>query len=164
MAIGVHSDVFSNGKDDQFPNASSHIARQNALRMFIDYALEKPEVRFVRPLDLIEWMRNPSGMDGSQTDVKNKIEKSGIGVKVEMRKDGRILIKSGKTGQVTVKMIDFSGRIVFNRDVAVLSGQNSEVIVPASVMASGAYLISVSGRAGSLVKLINTVCPSLKRK
>jgi peptidoglycan/xylan/chitin deacetylase (PgdA/CDA1 family) len=159
MAIGVHSDVFSNGKDDQFPNASNHRARQQALEQFIDYALTKPEVRFVRPLDLIEWMRNPSGMDGTQIDVINKIEKSGIAVNVEMRKDGSISVRSDKPGFVTVRMTDLSGRSVFNSDAAVSSRQNCEVIVPASATASGTYLISISGNGVSIVKLINTVFP-----
>ena len=36
---------------------SKNLARRRAMEAFVDYALSKPEVRFVTPIQLIEWMR-----------------------------------------------------------------------------------------------------------
>ena len=56
--IGLHSDIYSSAINDQYPSSTLE-GRQKALEDFINYALGKDEVRFVRACDVIKWMRNP---------------------------------------------------------------------------------------------------------
>lgn len=39
--------------------------RRRAMEAFIDYALTKPEVRFVTPMQLLGWMRAPAGLEAA---------------------------------------------------------------------------------------------------
>lgn len=55
--VGGHSDCYSS-KYTESPNLSA-LERQQVIEEFIQYALSKPEVRIVKPIDVINWMRNP---------------------------------------------------------------------------------------------------------
>ena len=61
FAIGAHTDVYSQFNDSANMTWSNfdYQARRKALADFIDYALSKPQVRFVTYRQLIEWMRQP---------------------------------------------------------------------------------------------------------
>lgn len=62
MHIGLHSDNYSSMKNDEFPNADNR-SRQKAIEDFIIYALRTyPEVRFVTPKNIIDWMSSPSSL------------------------------------------------------------------------------------------------------
>jgi peptidoglycan/xylan/chitin deacetylase (PgdA/CDA1 family) len=62
FSLGGHTDIYS--QFDDSANTSwprfNYQARRKALLDFIDYALSKPEVRFVTFRQLIAWMRKPT--------------------------------------------------------------------------------------------------------
>ena len=58
MTLGVHTDTYSPAQDQAYPQASLE-ERRAALTDFIDYALSKPEVRFVSAKQLLQWMSDP---------------------------------------------------------------------------------------------------------
>jgi hypothetical protein len=64
LSLGAHSDIYS--QFDESANTSwtsfNYMARRKALLDFINYALAKPEVRFVTLRQLIAWMRHPTPM------------------------------------------------------------------------------------------------------
>ncbi|KMQ52965.1 chitin deacetylase [Chitinispirillum alkaliphilum] len=65
MLIGLHSDIYSEQKDSDYPASGTYRDRQLAIERFVDYALETyPEVRFVPAIDVINWMRNPVSLSG----------------------------------------------------------------------------------------------------
>lgn len=53
FVFGGHTALYPLSKPD----------RRKALAGFMDYALSHPQVRFVTPLQMIEWMRNPVALD-----------------------------------------------------------------------------------------------------
>ena len=55
LAFGIHSNYYT----DAYPD------RLYGLKKFIDIALTFPEVRFVTGSQLIDWMENPVGLDGT---------------------------------------------------------------------------------------------------
>ena len=64
FAIGAHSDVYAqfNESANTTWNKFDYQVRRKALADFIDYALTKPEVRFVTYRQLIAWMRSPRAL------------------------------------------------------------------------------------------------------
>jgi hypothetical protein len=62
LGLGAHTDIYS--QFDEAANMSwtnfNYTARRKALSDFIDYALTKPQVRFVTFRQLIAWMRKPT--------------------------------------------------------------------------------------------------------
>jgi hypothetical protein len=53
----MHTDIYSS-KYTAAPNATAE-QRQKAVEDFIDYALSKPQVRFVSNKQILDWVRNP---------------------------------------------------------------------------------------------------------
>src|SRR5207248_1054332 len=63
LNAGMHSDIYSmfnSDADSSFKNSGSD--RRIALQCFVDYALTKPDVRFVTFKEVVEWMRNPKAI------------------------------------------------------------------------------------------------------
>lgn len=62
--IGTHSDYYANYNTSFDGQAKANLAeRRKAIVDFIEYALSKPDVRIVRMIDVIHWMRNPVALD-----------------------------------------------------------------------------------------------------
>ncbi|GAA0350867.1 polysaccharide deacetylase family protein [Bowmanella denitrificans] len=57
MMIGAHTDYYN---DSNSPDAAM---RREVIAEFVDYAMSKPEVRFVRYDQLLDWMRTPVALD-----------------------------------------------------------------------------------------------------
>lgn len=60
--VGLHSDTYSNENESAKIHYDPRMGladRKKALADFIEYALTKPEVRFITAKQLIQWMRNP---------------------------------------------------------------------------------------------------------
>jgi hypothetical protein len=60
MTLGVHTDTYSE-EQTAYPQTTLD-ARRAALTGFIDYALSKPEVRFVSAKQLLQWMSKPTAL------------------------------------------------------------------------------------------------------
>jgi len=58
-----HTDFYSS-KYTAAPNISA-TERQEAVEEFLEYAISKPEVRVVRYIDIINWMKNPVPLEGA---------------------------------------------------------------------------------------------------
>jgi hypothetical protein len=57
MTFGAHTDYYSSKYTA--PENATPEERQQAIEEFIDYALSKPEVRFVSNKQILDWVRNP---------------------------------------------------------------------------------------------------------
>lgn len=61
LLIGLHSEMYAAEKDSECPATGSALNRQKAIEDFVEYALKTyPDVRFVTPSQIIDWMRNPA--------------------------------------------------------------------------------------------------------
>ncbi|MCX7746269.1 MAG: polysaccharide deacetylase family protein [Clostridia bacterium] len=90
--FGGHTPMYSTNSSGS-KNASIE-DRRKALEDFIDYALTKPEVRFVTMKELLDWMRKPAALTASPTPtpsyqllgyVKADVETSNSGVNAGFR-------------------------------------------------------------------------------
>ncbi len=68
LHLCLHGDAWGK-KSWEAERSAGTLARQAALQEFIEYALAKPQVRIVRQIDVINWMRNPVplGVSGDET-------------------------------------------------------------------------------------------------
>ncbi|KMQ52967.1 chitin deacetylase [Chitinispirillum alkaliphilum] len=65
MLVGLHADIYSDIKNKDYPRSGTARERQLAIENFIAYAIGTyPEVRIVRAVDVISWMRNPAALGG----------------------------------------------------------------------------------------------------
>jgi hypothetical protein len=64
--IGTHSDYYAENNDYfERLTASDCAERRKSIADFINYALSKPDVRIVRFVDMITWMKNPVALDAA---------------------------------------------------------------------------------------------------
>ncbi|MBN1980490.1 MAG: polysaccharide deacetylase family protein [Chitinivibrionales bacterium] len=68
LIINAHTEYYSEEWPKENPNIkwnSSIEQRRTALQGVIEYALGKPDVRFVRMIDIINWMRDPVALNAT---------------------------------------------------------------------------------------------------
>jgi len=61
--VGVHAGIYSSKYT--YCTATTATDRQWAIEQFIQYALSKPDVRIVTPIQVIKWLRNPCPLQAS---------------------------------------------------------------------------------------------------
>lgn len=66
FALGMHPDFYTKASDEYYGKEDDYMARRKVVEDFITYALTFKEVRFVTGAQLIEWMKNPVGLDGKK--------------------------------------------------------------------------------------------------
>ncbi len=59
MTVGLHSEIYTI-KNDRKSDSAVILSRRAALEAFLDYALEKPEVRLVNHRELLGWISKPA--------------------------------------------------------------------------------------------------------
>ncbi len=76
MDIGVHSDYYSAENDGNLNFTTSYTTRRQALIKFLDYCATLPDVRIVRMVDFIRWMKNPVALDDLSKNHLYTIDKT----------------------------------------------------------------------------------------
>jgi peptidoglycan/xylan/chitin deacetylase (PgdA/CDA1 family) len=66
FTLGMHPDFYAKSEDEYYSSAGDYKSRRAVIEKFIDYALTQPDVRFVTGAQVIEWMQNPIGLDGTK--------------------------------------------------------------------------------------------------
>ena len=64
--LGTHTDIYADLNPEKPPKTTAE-ERRDALREFVDYALTKPEVRFVSARELLGWLQSPVPLGDSST-------------------------------------------------------------------------------------------------
>jgi peptidoglycan/xylan/chitin deacetylase (PgdA/CDA1 family) len=70
--VGTHTDIYAD-KNPEKPPQTTPQERRDALREFVDYALTKPEVRFVSSKELLAWLKSPAPFATS-----NSVERAAV--------------------------------------------------------------------------------------
>lgn len=65
FTFGMHPDFYSESQNEYYKSAGDHMARRKVVEDFIDYALSHKDVRFVTGKQMIEWMKNPVGLNAT---------------------------------------------------------------------------------------------------
>lgn len=155
--VGLHSDTYS------AENASAKIhydprmdlaTRKKALSDFIDYALSKPNVRFISAKQLISWMRKPIGLSNiTPVDAVRAPIEAGAADRIKVR-SGRIAFTLPAGGEYVLSAADLSGRVVW-RSNAVRSGAGGEsVTVALGSLPKGALAVRMEGNGVSYRRVV----------
>lgn len=150
LMIGAHSEYFHSKKSSSCSGAPDVFERQKVFEDFINYALSKPEVRVVRPIDIISWCRDPKPLTGTAiSSTKSVADNYQFTVS-----DKEIQVHSSylqNKSQVTLSLFTPQGRQVMSKEVTI-SGGNLRYEKSAAV-AKGLYVVTVDGvRLNSLVR------------
>ncbi len=65
FTLGMHPDFYSEATNEDYKSAGDHLSRRKVIEDFINYALTKSDVRFITGAQMINWMQNPVGLDGT---------------------------------------------------------------------------------------------------
>lgn len=65
FTLGMHPDFYAESTNEYYKSAGDHLTRRKVIEDFINYALTKSEVRFITSAQMINWMQNPVGLDGT---------------------------------------------------------------------------------------------------
>ncbi len=155
FCFGGHTDYYSefNESANDECNGATWQQRREAVEEFIDYALQKPDVRFVSSKDIIRWMRSPVGLDATTADNTSKtmITKPPA-IETVSRANIRIFIP--EAGTYSLSIYAASGRKVATLSHCYFS-RGSHTITPKNHHhAHGVYYLRLHGSTGEAVEKI----------
>jgi hypothetical protein len=109
--IGAHTDYYATNNEYFDGEAkASYTERRKAIADFIAYALSKPDVRIVRFVDVIRWMRNPVALDGPIVLTLPKAVRSPGSYKAMNQSGNRILLSIPRDGFAPLNQYLATGR------------------------------------------------------
>ncbi|ERP31924.1 polysaccharide deacetylase family protein [Chitinivibrio alkaliphilus] len=146
LMIGAHSEYFHHDKDGSCENASDTRGRQKVFEDFLEYALSHPEVRVVRPIDIISWMRNPVPLEGDfETSVSQESFRESGSISAEVVSEGFHINHGASlpTTRINISLYTVQGRRITQDVVDVQSG--SFMWNPDISLTPGAYILQING-------------------
>jgi hypothetical protein len=152
MTFGAHSDYYSPTNSDA-NNASTATWQQRraGLRAFVDYALTKPDVRFVTTKDIIKWMRNPVGLRSTGITA----EKKPASCIVSVVKHGNDLeIRVPAAGVYAIKIFSTNGALIAEPGKFLMHEGRNTVHAGAGNVRFQTSIASVRGESGNATTLI----------
>lgn len=151
LTVGLHTDTYAeaNPAGVNYDAALNLEQRREALKNFIEYALTKPEVRFVTGVQLIEWMRNPVPL--GRTDVSVITQKSSLKPVLLNQQGDRIFLENCNDRKVTVSLLTPAGRII-SENTRELHNNTLSFSFPS--VAAGAYILMIQGQTTQLKRSI----------
>ncbi len=142
--IGVHTDTYSPSNADAAA-AYDHVLtcneRQKSIEDFIDYALTKPDVRFVTAQQLIQWMNKPVALDDIQTKVNNSTKNNSFQDNSFVLKGNILKFKKQVKSTVVISLYSLNGKKVV-RDLTANIISNS-VELPLNDISGGVYYLQI---------------------
>lgn len=140
--IGAHSEYFHSNKNTSCPAAPDALDRQKVFEEFIEYALSKPDVRVVRPIDIISWCRDPKPLTGTSITQSSATT---IQYSFTTTPEGFTLSAPSlrENKKVKVALYSLLGRELMSHNGVVT---NNKITIPvAKQLSAGMYIISVDG-------------------
>lgn len=145
--FGTHSQFYFDAWAGTNSNATGAELRA-ALEAFVDYALTKDVVRVVRGIDVIEWMRNPVGLNGEVGVTKHSSLSS---PKLNVVVSNKVLqISNLSNGTNRVILRNLKGQLLQTTD---LSGSQTSVALPDGIT-PGVYSVQIKGQQSTQVQKI----------
>lgn len=150
LMIGAHSEYFHSEKNTSCTNAPDVFARQKVFEDFIAYAMSKPDVRVVRPIDIIAWCRDPKPLTGTAVAQSNNIADHYAFTVNSNSVTFESSLLSGKK-QATVALYNTQGRQISQETVSVRNNQAQFSFE--STLSAGLYVVTVDGlKAHSFIR------------
>jgi peptidoglycan/xylan/chitin deacetylase (PgdA/CDA1 family) len=156
LTIGMHPDLYSVTNDEplvlSWPAKVSQ--RKKAISDFVAYALAKPMVRFVCARQLIQWMRQPIGLDGSSGTVLDKSPSTAYSPLSIVRIAGnRFRISTVKDGIFRITLFTTQGRILSRIPHAASKHGSYEFSVDNQLAAQGIVVVKIENKDSDLQKM-----------
>ena len=147
FCFGGHTDYYSefNEYANNQCNNSTWQQRREAVEEFIDYALQKPDVRFVTSVDIIKWMRYPIGLDATSVDTNPEklIHKP---ITVSMLPNNTFQIITPEKRPYSFSIISANGRTVYS----IPSSHVSKNVPLPDNLSAGIYLYELRSAGNSV--------------
>lgn len=158
MFVGLHSDIYSDLKDKEYPGTENARARQLAIENFIEYAVDTyPEVRIVSAIDVINWMRNPVPLDHENPISYPRHYSSHKNFKINSVNSNQIEFTAPSSGNYKLKIYSLKGTLLQSLKIKAENiGKNSASWDRASVH-NGSYLFVVEGNEGKTSSHIDLI-------
>ncbi|MBN1980486.1 MAG: polysaccharide deacetylase family protein, partial [Chitinivibrionales bacterium] len=142
--FGAHSNYY--GESD----------RISGLKYFLDYALQKPDVRVVPAIKVVEWMRNPTALDPNKTQIEVKKSSPTSFLKGVKITGNQISIPTEIPGQYSVSLFTSNGKEIFSASHIAKSAGFSMVALPKDLPVQ-TYVVIIT--APGLMKYQTLVTP-----
>jgi hypothetical protein len=154
--VGLHSDTYSDENASAKINYDPRMGladRRKALSDFIEYALTKPNVRFVSAKQLIQWMRKPVGLS-TITPVAAKKTKARFEARDLIRvKADRISFTLPPGGDYVITAVTVRGREAY-RSGPIRSGSGETVTLDMSALPKGVNVLRMDGAGASFRRAV----------
>lgn len=148
MTFGAHSHYYGKQDDDDCPNITME-QRQDAFTEFFDYALSLDDVRVVPSIAIIEWMRNPIGLD--QTSIINNGNKKIQTLSINIKNAGTIEFSIPSAGIYTCRLFSMNGKLIRTLTQTYLTPGSYTLPIPTNEISAGSYFIKLEGIKDSRV-------------
>lgn len=151
LMIGGHSQFTTDAWAKSSSNTTGPEIRK-AWADFIEYALKKPDVRFVRAQDLVAWCRKPVAL--SVTTVHSEMAGSELFEKEIRYAHGSFYCNAAadRGSNVRVSLYRVDGTLVQNSTVAI--GNSAMEFTPSRPLLTGCYILKVGGKKPYYAKMI----------
>lgn len=156
FALGMHPDLYAAANNDIPGDWAANLGqRKKTIIDFITYALTKPMVRFVSGKQLITWMRNPVGLDGTSGTKQPGVQATDKRFCIQRVFPDKIRLTIPSEGIYSVKFYSVSGKQVSTLAHGYLGAGEFTVSLGREKIPAGIYMLRVSGKQGALEKRIS---------
>lgn len=157
--IGAHSDYYSEFNDDaNNACAASYTERREAVEEFIDYALTAhKDIRFVTNKQIIQWMREPIGLDATIIVADKNYTNSLKALSVNVVNLENVVIQVPDAGIYSLCLYSVQGRKIRTIAHSYFAKGASTVPFNRSSLSAGLYFIRLKGVNGEVAKRVNIV-------
>jgi hypothetical protein len=116
----------------------------SVLRDFLNYALSKPEVRVVSGRQIIDWMRNPVGLNGEKPGTVSLGHNAPEAIEVMAT---QLVFNTSFEG--TIALFNSKGQQLFNRSGSITSGTYLQI-------PTGGKFLAIQNEYGEVVRVLPT--------
>jgi len=158
FTLGMHTDYYFPTPDVLADDAKEYVnitptQRRAVIEEFVNYALTKPEVRFVTGAQLVSWMKAPIGLDGTVGTVGLINTKKTISKNFNCVATAKsVSLTAPIAGTYTLSIFSVNGSKIVSSNKTVGSAGTTSITF-GSDLAKGMYVAKISGNeASSVVK------------
>ncbi|MBN1983205.1 MAG: polysaccharide deacetylase family protein [Chitinivibrionales bacterium] len=149
FTIGSHTDYYSemNESANKECKSASWKERRAAIEEFINYALQKPDVRFVTPKTIVDYMKNPYTITNEPTAIVKSMTTKPSPVGFQKR-GSTFQIRITDPGEYTLSFYDLKGKELYSAHSLLLSSGLHSVELPPALTARTMYLLKIQNSSG----------------
>ncbi len=153
FTLGMHTDYYfpEDAAEDakMYPNITP-AQRRGAIEEFVKYALTKPEVRFVTAAQMVAWMQNPVGLDGTVGDVSIDAPKK-LAKEMNITAGTKsVTFTAPSAGHYSLSIYSVNGSLISSTSKNVGSAGSTSISF-GKELANGMYVAKVTGMNSSSI-------------